>query len=308
VQVVNAAGGSFTLKIGTETTTPIAWDAATTDVKSAIETFGPVNSVDVALDVRGSIRLYTITFTDPAHTNISSMTATSSLVTSQDHANSPTTLVHTNGTPVNASQRDKVNAGAYAPPAPDWSAIQNGDFQTPGGAGTDYNPGWSDHGGGGSGDITQSGAASFLVLSDGNASRTHNDVYVAPNATQLAFDIQRMSASSDDVLRVMLGTVELGTIALDASDTGWVSKQLAIDPTLRDDVGAISFDIVSTSGTVESVVQVDNVHFASSRNGVGRAGDVITVDRGGDDLTLETKQSESGPEPEPEKVPAETSA
>jgi ATP-dependent Clp protease ATP-binding subunit ClpC len=37
-------------------------------------------------------------------------------------------------------------------------------------------------------------------------------------------------------------------------------------------------------------------------------GDVITVDRGGDDLTLETKQAESGPEPEPEKVPAETSA
>ncbi|MCA1646287.1 MAG: ATP-dependent Clp protease ATP-binding subunit [Chloroflexi bacterium] len=37
-------------------------------------------------------------------------------------------------------------------------------------------------------------------------------------------------------------------------------------------------------------------------------GDVILVDRGEEDLTLETKQIESGPEPEPEKVPAETSA
>jgi ATP-dependent Clp protease ATP-binding subunit ClpC len=35
-------------------------------------------------------------------------------------------------------------------------------------------------------------------------------------------------------------------------------------------------------------------------------GDVILVDRGEDDLTLETKQVET--EPEPEKVPAETSA
>jgi len=45
-----------------------------------------------------------------------------------------------------------------------------------------------------------------------------------------------------------------------------------------------------------------------------RPGDVIIVDRGGDDLTLETKQVDSVAEPEPEsgpgkeKVPAETSA
>jgi ATP-dependent Clp protease ATP-binding subunit ClpC len=37
-------------------------------------------------------------------------------------------------------------------------------------------------------------------------------------------------------------------------------------------------------------------------------GDVILVDRGEEDLTLETKQVENGPEPEPEKVPAEAPA
>jgi ATP-dependent Clp protease ATP-binding subunit ClpC len=36
-------------------------------------------------------------------------------------------------------------------------------------------------------------------------------------------------------------------------------------------------------------------------------GDTVLVDRGGEDLTLETKQVVE-PEPEPEKVPAETSA
>jgi ATP-dependent Clp protease ATP-binding subunit ClpC len=37
-------------------------------------------------------------------------------------------------------------------------------------------------------------------------------------------------------------------------------------------------------------------------------GDTVLVDRAGDDLTLETKQSESAPPPEEEKVPAETPA
>jgi ATP-dependent Clp protease ATP-binding subunit ClpC len=37
-------------------------------------------------------------------------------------------------------------------------------------------------------------------------------------------------------------------------------------------------------------------------------GDTVLVDRGGDDLTLETKQAAPEPEPEVEKVPAETSA
>ena len=121
--------------------------------------------------------------------------------------------------------------------------------------------------------------SSFLVLDFAHESRTHNALYVPPHASDLKFSLRTFIASADgDELVVLLGTTPLGVFSLAAPTGAPETKSLAIHESLRHTVNTLGFAIRAGGSAVDAQVWIDEVEFAAAHVGVGRAGDVVTVD------------------------------
>jgi hypothetical protein len=102
---------------------------------------------------------------------------------------------------------------------PSWDlfAIVNGDFEAAGSSPT-FNPGWSDHGGGGSGLLTGDAGNHPLQLDGHRPVRTHNWLVLPPGAGQIGFDLRRVLDGPGDRLRVRLGDRTIWEQPTDARD------------------------------------------------------------------------------------------
>jgi hypothetical protein len=232
---------------------------------------------------------------------------------SQDHRYDETPFLNRAGdTPLSPAD---VTQGRWAP---NWDPTEfvNGDFEHPAnnfriGAVipvpirmSNIEPGWSHHGGGGKGRVDSIGQNEFLELESGNASRTHNRIYVAPEATHVAFDLWRVDSSPNDLLRVRFGAYSVD-FALDAVDAGFRPVKLEIPRPARGANATMSFEIIASadgSGDIESEVRIDNVRFET--NGfLARTGDVIAIDLKSDDVDFNFEVPTF--DPSPEGVPVE---
>ncbi|HEY3243253.1 MAG TPA: hypothetical protein VGM03_07870, partial [Phycisphaerae bacterium] len=154
---------------------------------------------------------------------------------------------------------DEVTAGGWSP---QWNPelVANHDFQ--GGFDGGQVPGWSEHGGGGGGDLVlESGGNRYLRLSAGNANRVHNRAYIPFDALYLVFDTWRTDPSADDLLNVRIGGTLLGAFSLTATDVYFTTQSLGIPAEVRDTVQTITFELVPGDGVIDSIVGIDAVHF-----------------------------------------------
>ena len=135
-------------------------------------------------------------------------------------------------------------------PAWDPLTVYNGDFGFPGdksgstsNPGKNIVPGWSYHGGGGSGYVVQDVNGLNLELYRSHDTRTHNAIYVAPQAAYLTFEVQRVHASADDTLQVSLGDTLLESVSLAATDNSPVLHRVPIPERLRGQSQTLTFAI-----------------------------------------------------------------
>ena len=142
---------------------------------------------------------------------------------------------------------------------------------------TDLVPGWSDHGGGGRGRVTQEGGGEYVLeLGDSHPSRTHNLLYVPLEAAALEFDWRLVKPSDGERLRIRFGDREVASLELTGT-TDWRRQAIVSIPgELRGRVQTLTLEISGGDGGVKSVVYVDNLRFVRG----GQTGDVLFVDLG----------------------------
>ena len=166
---------------------------------------------------------------------------------------------------------------------PQWNDLTliNGDFDAPGDFDSVFSssnliPGWSHHGGRGTGEISKlSGDDDFaLRLKPSATSRTHNTFYLAPGVQHLTFDLQRETSSPNDTLRVRLtealteATTDLGTpIALSAIDSSFVQQTLDVS-SVASGLYTLTFEVLDGGDGVEASVLIDEVQFHVIGSGV----------------------------------------
>lgn len=160
--------------------------------------------------------------------------------------------------------------------SPEWDSltIVNGNFEHRGEGNVfipDWVPGWSHHGGGGTGDVDEEliGSNHYLRLDNDQADRTHNSLYVPMTASYLAFDLQRVDASADDVLAVRFGESDpLVAICLATADSDSIPYVIPLPTGLRNQVDTFTFALVQGGTGIEAQVYIDNVKFLSTLDGV----------------------------------------
>ncbi|MCW5934318.1 MAG: hypothetical protein KIT45_08485 [Fimbriimonadia bacterium] len=195
-------------------------------------------------------------------------------VPTQDHIYSVRQIANENGTPntVGLTQLGltaaQVTRGKWTPL---WNPNQlyNGRFDHDGRTlvgGGSVIPGWSHHGGGGTGYVSSQGGNNFLKLNIDYHTRTHNRVYIPKGVNRLKFRMFRRSTNQFNTLDVFIGDRNNGLLAvipLNRTDGGWVTKYLTIHPHLRDKVNTITFEIYRHQFTPHEV-WIDDVEFDDS--------------------------------------------
>ena len=136
-------------------------------------------------------------------------------------------------------------------------------------------PGWSHHGGSGSGRVREQGGNYYLELSSSGPSRTHNIFYIDPQAAILEFEMRVDSASPDDLLIVSIDETEIGRLSLATVTTGLAKQWMVIPPSLRGASRTLTFRVQPPINVaVEAEVHIDAVTLAAG----GRTGDIVPVD------------------------------
>lgn len=192
----------------------------------------------------------------------------------QDHIYSVREIANPNGTPnttglvqlgLTAAQ---VTRGLWAPR---WNPTElyNGRFDHDGRSlfgGGSVIPGWSHHGGGGTGYVSSQGGNNFLLLNIDYHSRTHNRVYIPKGVNRIKFKMWRRASNDFNSLDVFIGDKNSGLLAvipLNRTDNGWVTKYLTIHPHLRDKVNTLTFEIYRHQ-FLPTEVWVDDIEFDDS--------------------------------------------
>ena len=199
----------------------------------------------------------------------------------QDHQHTATELLPSNITSL--AERQEI---ANSKQQPDWSwstAVVNGAFTHPGDefdslslvSGDNLIPGWSHHGGSGSGRVREQNGNYYLELSSSGPSRTHNTFYVDPQAAILEFDLRVESASPDDLLVVSIDQTEIGQVSLAAATTTFATQRLVVPQSLRGASRTLTFRVQPPiNAAIEAEVHIDNVMLTAG----GRTGDIVPVD------------------------------
>jgi hypothetical protein len=224
----------------------------------------------------------------------------------EPHRFSSTRLVTNDGQP-NLPELAKLGFDIASPldaqlaarrPAPAWNPLEiaNGNFDGPGDensilaqlvlpaavadlvdtAPNNIVPGWSHHGGGGGGGHVRTldaGAFNYYLELDAFAGadaarRSHNTLFVPPQANYLVFDLERTRAGSGETLQVTLGATPLaaaagsGDLDLAATDLKFHSVWLPVPPAVRGTSATLEFKIVDAgSSVIDAAVRIDNVRF-----------------------------------------------
>ena len=198
----------------------------------------------------------------------------------QDHIYSSPALVYGNtGLPPASLPAGltvaQIESGKWAP---QWDplSIADGNFQTgdvnDSTTGVGFEPGWSDHQGEGDGTASQSlgtivtsqdGTNRFLNLDHDGPSRTHNLLFVPPNAAFLQFDMQLLFSSRlKNQLEVRLGETVVGDVSLSASDSPHELQTLPVAPDLNGFTQTLTLTLIAPpGGAIDVDVAVDNIRF-----------------------------------------------
>jgi|GEM_PF-2671248 len=175
--------------------------------------------------------------------------------------------------------RDQVNDGGWTPqwkpfgPLHSGNNIFNGDFDKPGDIHNWSNffsniiPGWSSHGGGGSGVIGTAGSNYFLKLSGGHESRTHNWMVIPPDATFMSFASRAPRMANGETLNMTITPLDPSLTAVkvpfDVTQLGsgrFQTHTLSLPTYLQGQVVTVTFDLVDSTGLlVNSEVWIDDV-------------------------------------------------
>ena len=186
-----------------------------------------------------------------------------------------------------------VNSGSSA--STTLPRVFNGDF-TYGGTLSNEIPGWERHGGGGSGKLQEEfiGTDRHLQLDSGDASRTHNPLYVPPQVIGVEYDYWIYNNdvfSPNDTLQLLLGNEVIDTISLATETNGFALDRQATLLSQRDGfVDTLEFRIDDGGDGIDSGVRIDNVTFLFeppaapnadfSADGVVSGGDFLAWQRG----------------------------
>ncbi|MCA9199426.1 MAG: hypothetical protein KDA87_17895, partial [Planctomycetales bacterium] len=207
----------------------------------------------------------------------------------QDHEHTPAELKP--GELTDPSDRLSVASAKQAPVWDGASFIVNGDFSAAGdrfdadgnlyavgslGYLTADNliPGWSHHGGGGSGRVEREGNNHYLRLDASAISRTHNAFYLDQQAGILEFDLRVPTADSGDTLVIRIGDQIVGTVALDATSTVFKQQRVVVPIELRGKTQTLSFQLIpAVNAPIRAVVNIDNVQIKAG----GRSGDIVPI-------------------------------
>lgn len=184
------------------------------------------------------------------------------------------------GSPIPLNLQSTIATKQYQPR---WSplTIVNGGFDYIGDSetllGESQVPGWTAHGGSGTGNVVQETGLQFLELNFGDSTRTHNDVYVPKFATHLSYLLRRTETSTDDLFQVFIGNELVDQVSLESTDAKFMSRRVLIPEKLQNSTQPIRFFIQSPGilSVVDSEVQIDDIQFATSTS--GKTGDVIPV-------------------------------
>ena len=271
------------------------------DELPAISTFGPYSGLEVSGDhsyVWNCFYIATVTGNLPAgcpnpersHVEVEYATAgyAFSRMAFFPQSRPPSRFLDDPGDPRNRQVHDDSEpAPVPLPPPPggwepQWNqyTIFHGDFDHPNldNLLVDFQPGYSDHGGGGEGHIDANLNTIFtgnwhLELDDGDESRTHNYLYF-PNPAEglsLLFEFQITDTSSDDQFQIRVDDALLGnrvplTDEFKASLGSQGTTQCIEVPTsLQRDSHTLTFEIVPGGGSTESEVEIDTVRFLAGR-------------------------------------------
>ena len=206
--------------------------------------------------------------------------------------------------------RDQVTAGGWAPLWQPFGRLHhgnnifNGDFDDPG-AYRGVIPGWSQHGGGGSGTIGIDGGNSFLKLRDGTESRTHNWMVIPPEAAFMTFAARAPRMVSGETLTVTITPLDSDlipvSIPFDVAQLGagrFQTSTLSLPTYLQGQVVTMTFALSDSTGSlVKSEVWIDDVQLRDpsaevvvSTAALGLANnnvsDEIRISRNGDQLEI----------------------
>jgi hypothetical protein len=125
-------------------------------------------------------------------------------------------------------------------------------------------PGWEHHGGAGDPHVRTIGFNDVLELDVGDASATHNRIYVPADASHLRFrvwiNVPRLGTS----LTVRLGQTELLVIPTSTATSNFIDTQAVIPAALRNEVNTLTLTVTDGGimGTPE--VWIDDIRLATS--------------------------------------------
>ncbi|MFN7841175.1 MAG: hypothetical protein ACK5N9_05565 [Pirellula sp.] len=100
-------------------------------------------------------------------------------------------------------------------------------------------PGWSHHGGYGTGVVQSEGGNHYLRLNANGPSRTHNAFYLGSHQGVIEFDLRIVQASGNDRLSVWIGNHKLASLPLLAT-SGFRSQRVTIPSNLRNEVKTLT--------------------------------------------------------------------
>jgi len=194
---------------------------------------------------------------------------------SQDHEHSEPSLVNTvTGQPNQAGltgigrTAEQIRTARWSP---QWTTdeIANGDFD--GGGANTLVSGWTHHGGNGEGHVESESVGGitnrFMQLDFADEHRTHNYLYVPPNASELLFEARVSDPSDNDAVRVTIGDEVFGTQELGAIDvtaaTEWQDVSFEIPPDFRGTSTTFRIDILADGvfNVVDTELDIDSFRF-----------------------------------------------
>lgn len=165
---------------------------------------------------------------------------------------------------------------------PQWnrSEIVNGNFNATGSRQVaDIIPGWSHHGGGGDGDADEPGILTLNLYDD---DRTHNRLFIPPNATHLEFQAKRTD-DGDDTVRAYIGNTLIWALGMNATDNRFFTYRVQVPANLRGTVDTINFTLSDDPGGwnawVSSEIQLDNLKWILTNRPPRAANDNYTTPR-----------------------------
>lgn len=191
----------------------------------------------------------------------------------QDHRYSEADLVNrSTGQPNLTGLRSRglnathIDAGRWYPRWNRWEIV-NGNFNATGSRQVaDIIPGWSHHGGGGDGDADDPG---ILTLNWNDDDRTHNRLFIPPNATHLEFQAKRTD-DGDDTVRVYIGNTLIWSLAMDSTDQRFFTYRVLVPPSMRGTVDTINLTLSDDPGGwnswVSSEIKFDNLKWVIANN------------------------------------------